>query len=100
MQHLQAVIVRNSKSLGFCFGGQESEPYPRTQMLDRPAHSSHFLAHFLLRRNAALIKCERTGNPGHLRLRLNKLAAVLLRDRFVFFEIPGREQRPGYPRTY
>ena len=41
MQHLQAVIVRNSKPLGFCFGEQESEPYPRTQMSDRPAHSSH-----------------------------------------------------------
>ena len=41
MQHLQAVIVRNSKHLGFCFGEQESEPYPRTQMSDRPAHSSH-----------------------------------------------------------
>ena len=38
MQHLQ---VRNSKPLGFCFGKQESEPYPRTQMSDRPAHSSH-----------------------------------------------------------
>ena len=41
MQHLQAVIVRNSKPLGFCFGEQESEPYPRTQMSDRPAHGSH-----------------------------------------------------------
>ena len=41
MQHLQAVIVRNSKPLGFCFGEQESEPYPRTQMSDSPAHSSH-----------------------------------------------------------
>ena len=41
MQHLQAVIVRNSKPLGFCFGEQESEPHPRTQMSDRPAHSSH-----------------------------------------------------------
>ena len=41
MQHLQAVIVRNSKPLGFCFGEQESEPYPRTQMSDRPVHSSH-----------------------------------------------------------
>ena len=40
MQHLQAVMVRNSKPLGFCFGDQESEPYPRTQMSDRPAHSS------------------------------------------------------------
>ena len=29
MQHLQAVIVRNSKPLGFCFGEQESEPHPR-----------------------------------------------------------------------
>ena len=38
MQHLQAVIVKN---LGFGFGEQESEPYPRTQMSDRPAHSSH-----------------------------------------------------------
>ena len=41
MQHLQAVIVRNSKPLGFCFGEQVSEPYPRTQMSDRPAYSSH-----------------------------------------------------------
>ena len=41
MQHLQAVIVRNSKPLGLCFGEQESEPYPRTLMSDRPAHSSH-----------------------------------------------------------
>ena len=41
MQHLQAVIVRNSKPLGFCFGEQESEPYPRTQMSDRPVQSSH-----------------------------------------------------------
>ena len=41
MQHIQAVIVRNSKPLGFCFGEQESEPYPRTQMSDRPAYSSH-----------------------------------------------------------
>ena len=41
MQHLQAVIVRNSKPLDFCFGEQESEPYPRTQMSDRPAHISH-----------------------------------------------------------
>ena len=47
MQHLQAVIVRNSKPLGFRFGEQESEPYPRTQMSDRPAHSSHtFLRKF------------------------------------------------------
>ena len=29
MQHLQAVIVGNSKPLGFCFGEQVSEPYPR-----------------------------------------------------------------------
>ena len=36
-----AVIVRNSKPLGFCFGKQESEPHPRNQMSDRPAHSSH-----------------------------------------------------------
>ena len=41
MQHLQAIIVRNSKPLGVCFGEQESEPYPRTQMSDRPAHSLH-----------------------------------------------------------
>ena len=41
MQHLQAVIVRNSKPLRFCFGEQESEPYPLTQMSDRPTHSSH-----------------------------------------------------------
>ena len=41
MQHLQAVIVRNSKPLGFCFGEQESEPHQRTQMSDRSAHSSH-----------------------------------------------------------
>ena len=41
MQDLQAVIVRNSKPLGFCFGEQESEPYTRTQMSDRPTHSSH-----------------------------------------------------------
>ena len=41
MQHLQAVVVKNSKPLGFCFGEQESEPYPRTQMSDRPAHSSN-----------------------------------------------------------
>ena len=41
MQHLQNIIVRNSKPLGFCFGEQESEPYPRTQMSDRPAHGSH-----------------------------------------------------------
>ena len=41
MQYLQAVIVRNSKPLGFCFGEQESEPYPRTHMSDRPAYSSH-----------------------------------------------------------
>ena len=41
MQYLKAVIVRNSKPLGFCFGEQESEPHPRTQMSDRPAHSSH-----------------------------------------------------------
>ena len=39
MQHLQGVIVRNSKPLGFCFGEQESEPHPRTQMSDRSAHS-------------------------------------------------------------
>ena len=48
MQHLQAVIVRKSKPLGFCFGEQESEPYPRTQMSDRPTYSSHtFLKLFL-----------------------------------------------------
>ena len=41
MQHLQAEIVRNSKPLGFCFGEQESEPYTRNQMSDRPTHSSH-----------------------------------------------------------
>ena len=41
MQYLQAVIVRNSKLLGFGFDEQESLPYPRTQMSDRPAHSSH-----------------------------------------------------------
>ena len=41
MQHLQAVIVRNAKPLGFCFGEQESEPHPCTQMSDRPAYSLH-----------------------------------------------------------
>ena len=41
MQHLQAVIVRNSKPLGFCFGEQENKPYTRNQMSDSPAHSSH-----------------------------------------------------------
>ena len=41
MQHLQAVIVRNSKPLGFCFGEQESKPYTRNQMSDRPTNSSH-----------------------------------------------------------
>ena len=50
MHHLQAVIVRNSKPLGFCFGEQESEPHPRNQMSDRPAHSLHknFLSELLL----------------------------------------------------
>ena len=44
MQHLQAVIgVSNSKPLRFCFDKQESEPYPRTLMSDRPTHSSHTL---------------------------------------------------------
>ena len=45
----------------------------------------------------------RSGKPGHLRLGLylkNKLAVELLRDRFVFCEIRGREQRPYYPRAY
>ena len=41
MQHLQAVIVRNSKPSSFCFGEQESEPYTRNQMSDRLTHSSH-----------------------------------------------------------
>ena len=35
MQHLQAVIGRNSKPLGFYFGEQKSEPHSRTQMSDR-----------------------------------------------------------------
>ena len=43
MQHLQAVIVRNSKPLGFCFGELESEPYTRAQMSDRPAHYCYTL---------------------------------------------------------
>ena len=47
MQHLQAVIVRNSKPLGFGFGEQESEPHPRTQMSDRSAHVHiHFFRKF------------------------------------------------------
>ena len=41
MQHLQVVVVRNSKPLRFCFGEQESELYTHNQMSDRPAHSSH-----------------------------------------------------------
>ena len=43
MQHLQAVIiiVRKSKPLCLCFSEQVSEPHPRTQMSDRPTHSSH-----------------------------------------------------------
>ena len=41
MQHLQAVLVRNSKPLGFCFGEQESDLIRVLKMSDRPAHSSH-----------------------------------------------------------
>ena len=39
MQHPQAVIVSQSLLLG----EQESEPHPRTQMSDRPTHSSPYI---------------------------------------------------------
>ena len=55
MQHLQAVIVRNSKALGFCFGEQESEAYPRTQMSDSIVHIHFFIriivTHYLVLKN-------------------------------------------------
>ena len=63
MQHLQAVIVRNSKPLGFGFGEQESLPYPRTQMSDRPAHSSH--THFF-RKFSELLFFTRSKDAGAL----------------------------------
>ena len=49
MQHLQVVIVRNSKPLGFCFGEQESEPYTRNQMSDIPAHENYCYTLFFTR---------------------------------------------------